>query len=497
MKRKNKSSELPRSNAELIQDQLSRFQPLLSIEEFSELTSQLATPLLPCLRINPFKSTSGFVNDLQERYGWQLIPIPFCPTGFRVIVNHGPAVSSTVEHLTGMYYIQEAASMLPVELFTIKPGNNDLTLDLAASPGGKTTHLVDKTHDEGLIIANDSSLGRIQALKIVLQHWGAESTAVTRFPGESFGNWFPETFDRALIDAPCSMQGLRTTDTHPAHSVSHKESLGLSSRQIGLVLSALQAVRVGGEVVYSTCTLAPEEDEIVVDAILQATKGMVLLENAQSVLPRPAPGLTQFEQKIFSPDMANTIRLWPNRYDTAGFFACKFIKIDSIRYSQKVAPTHSMEKAGFCELTFKERNSFVQEFEEQSGFPLLQHLESLHRTLVRRDKNVFVFPQIFMDRFSTLPVQSVGILLGSTEHEVFVPSFEWITRFGKRCPNLIIGLDADQSSKWSKGYDLQGISTAGGEKTLIKVVLDENDRIIGRGALESGILKNLDSRRFR
>ncbi len=106
--------------------------------------------------------------------------------------------------------------MLPVELFDMESDEEGLALDLAASPGGKTTHMISRMRDKGLVLANDSSQGRIQALKVVLQHWGGTNAAVTRFPGEQFGAWFPNTFDRVLIDAPCSMQGLRTAESHEA-----------------------------------------------------------------------------------------------------------------------------------------------------------------------------------------------------------------------------------------------------------------------------------------
>jgi 16S rRNA (cytosine1407-C5)-methyltransferase len=272
------------------------------------------------------KTKPGFIQSMAEHYGWSYSAIPFCPTGFRIESNPGAPISSVLEHKLGMFYIQEAASMLPVELFHFNLSPSEITLDLAASPGGKTTHLIDRSHDTGLVIANDSSQGRIQALKIVLQHWGAVSAAVTRFPGENFGRWFPNTFDRALIDAPCSMQGLRTADSHSSRPVTEKESKNLSRRQISLLISALQAVRVGAEVVYSTCTLVPEEDEGVVETVLKKLGNAVNLINAQEILPQPAPGVQKDENGEYENSMTNTIRFWPHRYHTAGFFTCLFRK---------------------------------------------------------------------------------------------------------------------------------------------------------------------------
>jgi len=189
--------------------------------------------------------------------------------------------------------------MLPAELFT-PPLAGDLILDMAASPGGKTTHLISRSGDNGLVIANDSSQGRIQALRSVLQNWGAVNYAVTRFPAERFGEWFPGTFDKILLDAPCSMQGLRTAESHHSRPVSEKESLQLSRRQRAMLSSAIRALRVGGEVVYSTCTLLPEEDEIVIDAILREFAGQIEVSDATHLLPSPAPGLSRYKDQVFS-----------------------------------------------------------------------------------------------------------------------------------------------------------------------------------------------------
>ena len=386
--------------------------------------------------------------------------------------------------------------MLPVELFSLEKPDNLLTLDLAASPGGKTTHLVGKMKDRGLILANDSSQGRIQALKIVLQHWSAENTAITRFPGESYGQWFPETFDRVLIDAPCSMQGLRTAESHPPRPVTTSETRHLASRQVALLTSALQAARIGGEVVYSTCTLAPEEDEEVVETILEKFGNAITLEDAQRILPIPAPGIStnklQFDQIIAN----RTIRFWPHRYDTAGFFACLFTKTGSIEVYRKDPPAHSMEKAGFFEITEKEQANLSQKFEEVYGFPLQLYLIENKRTLIKRDDKVFIFPKLLLERFSALPVQSAGLQLCTLGVDGISPTFDWITRFGHQCRIAQITLNAGESMEWEKGNDIAISNKSDSGKPPIWVVQDEQGNIRGRGKINQGVLKNLDYKRY-
>lgn len=476
----------------LIAGQIERFAPLLSSSEHQALLEIIHKPLLPAIRFNPLKSDDSIISVLSNNYGWTFLPVPYCSRGFRVQTNSGPLPSETVEYKNGYYYIQEASSMLPVELFSFSETPNALTLDLAASPGGKTTHLVSRMEDTGLILANDSSQGRLQALKIVLQQWGATNTAVTRFPGESFGSWFPETFDRVLIDAPCSMQGLRTSESHPPRPVTEKETKNLARRQSDLLSSAIRATRIGGEIVYSTCTLAPEENEEVVESILSRFKDLVDLEDAQRILPIPAPGISSTNEI----ELRRTIRFWPHRYDTAGFFACILKKTGSTGLNSKDPPSHSMEKAGFIEVTPTEADQFCQKFESVYGYPMRMYIRDNDRILIHRDDKFFIFPRLLLDRFPTLPVQYAGLQVCTITGDGVSPTFEWASRFGTKCKHSQISLSGMELVEWQKGNDIPFRSHRINSNTDIYIVLDEKDRFRGRGKLNQGNLKNLDYRRY-
>ena len=247
---------------------LERLKPLVPPEELPLLLAELKKPLLSAIRINLLKSSPADLQEWSRRYGWQLKPIPFCHSGF-VVESAVTPISQVIEHKMGLFYIQDAASMLPVELFDFSAQSNPLILDLASSPGGKTTQLISNSADQGLVIANDSNQTRIPALRTVLQNWSAANIVITKFPGEQLGKWFPQTFDLVLLDAPCSMEGLRATDAHPLRSISDRERLSLAHRQLSLLESAVRSAKMGGQVVYSTCTLAPEEDEMVLYRLLK------------------------------------------------------------------------------------------------------------------------------------------------------------------------------------------------------------------------------------
>jgi 16S rRNA (cytosine1407-C5)-methyltransferase len=137
MRRKAKKQAAPKQSPIDPRIAVKSYQPLLTPAEYEMLTREIDQPLLPAIRLNPLKTGKDFKDFLQAKYGWTLEPIPFCSSGYRVITNGDPEVSSVLEHKLGMFYIQEAASMLPVELFTINDAEENICLDLAASPGGK------------------------------------------------------------------------------------------------------------------------------------------------------------------------------------------------------------------------------------------------------------------------------------------------------------------------------------------------------------------------
>jgi 16S rRNA (cytosine1407-C5)-methyltransferase len=285
---------------------------------YARVTAMREQPLALSLRVNMLKcEPEAAMQKWARQYGWEYECVPYCPSGYWIRQSATPP-SSTIEHRLGYYYIQEAASMLPPELFDFSDNPRPLILDMAASPGGKTIHLVDRSADRGFIVANDASRGRIPALRIVLQNWGAINQAITCLPGELIGGMYPETFDAVLLDAPCSMQGLRASESHKARTITVTEVEALAERQSRLLASALQAVKVGGQVVYSTCTLTPQEDEGVLAALLAQYPACFEVQDVQSRLPQPAPGLASFNEKEFPADVRKAARLWPHLFNTAG-----------------------------------------------------------------------------------------------------------------------------------------------------------------------------------
>ena len=497
-RRKNKGQSSPgKPEPKIGADGPEKYRFFLSGEEFARLEAALQKRLEPAFRINPLKVVPQLaLEDWQARYAWQVHPVPFCDTGWWV--SHSPApISQTIEHRLGLYYIQDAASMLPVELFDWQAVKKPLILDMAASPGGKTTHLVSKTGDQGLVMANDSSHSRVTALRLVLQTWGAASSVVTSFPGEKFGDWFPETFDRVLLDAPCSMHNLRSTDSHPVRPISEKERASLAVRQAHLLASAFMAVKPGGQVVYSTCTLAPDEDEGVLQALLDRfPSGTVTIENVHRRLPVPAPALASDGKVIYDPEVQHAARLWPHLYDTSGFFAALITKLDSVGVGSQSSPSRPLEKTGLERQSVREENQLGQQLIDQFGYDLSATLEMLDLSLWKRGGVIFSIANPFLERFRDFPFEAAGLLLGEQTPQGFQLSHEWVARFSMHFKQGRYCISEEIVPAWLRGEDIHDLPTGGFPAGSLVIVVDSQDRLLGRGKVQTRRLKNLLPRRL-
>ncbi len=476
-----------------LKSMMDRFMPLLNEDQLSALNQELARPTFPSLRINPLKQNDpDFIQKLATKYQWELKPVPFSGSGHWVTNSPYP-ISKTVEHSFGQYYIQDAASMLPVELFDFSTTKNPLILDMAASPGGKTTHLVSRTNDQALILANDSSRDRLTALKIVLQNWGSSHTAITNYAGELFGSWFPETFDYVLLDAPCSMQGLRESDSHAIKPITQKEINQLARRQQKLLESALKALKTGGQVVYSTCTLTLEENEMVLDAIMNKYSGQIRIEPTIQVLQYPAPAFDQVNEYTFNKEISNAARIWPFSFGTAGFFAAKITKINEIMVESKSPPSRPLNLTNWFPYPENEITLLTKNLKEQYGFDLGVLIHENHWEIWQYKSTLHCFPSMFLQHFPDFPVQALGLPLAEINDGDFVLAHEFVARFGSLASTNIYTIENDLIPIWMRGEDL--LITENSVNNLL-IVKDNEGRILGRGKPSGTRIRNLLPKRI-
>lgn len=462
-------------------------------------------PLELSIRVNTLKWTPDEARRaLSARYGWILRPIPFSESGFWVTEFEKPP-SAAMEHRMGYFYIQEAASMLPPELFEFKDpesvhfdrlserslNNFPLILDMAASPGGKTTHLSALSGDRGLIVANDGSRSRIPALQVVLRNWGAVNQCVTCLPGEAFGALFPNTFDFVLLDAPCSMQGLRAAESHTSRDITESEIESLAVRQIRMLESAFRTVKIGGQVVYSTCTLAPQENELVLAGFTGKFRGMIRIDDVSGKLPAPAPAMREIDGHPLPDDMDHALRLWPHTFGTAGFFAARLTKLADLPDTGTKTWNSSLTRLLFTPASKSFPSTIASQILDAYGFDLHALLTRQGLTLAIRNDRVFLVPEILLSGKLQFPCLSAGMELGKMIREELILSHEFVSRFGDQFSQGILILEDEVLDAWMRGEDLRGYHDEKLVQGKIHAVRDELGRNLGRGKLLADRLKNI------
>ncbi|MCP4717723.1 MAG: hypothetical protein GY868_21575, partial [Deltaproteobacteria bacterium] len=185
------------------------------------------------------------------------------------------------------------------------------------------------------------------------------------------------------LDAPCSGENLRASERRRSRPVSDRDRQLLQRQQIRLLTSAFQALKPGGQLVYATCSLAPEENEAVLDALLKLYPRQAAIETVDH-LGISAPGLTSFNELEFQAEMYRAVRLWPHMYDTSGFFAALISKRDSVSVKVHAPPACSLAEAGLKLISKKEQAGVVSYLLQTYGFDLGALIEQQALVLARR-----------------------------------------------------------------------------------------------------------------
>ena len=300
---------------------IERYEKLTDFKEFKKYS---LTYLRRSIRVNTLKIT---VKELVERLekDWILTPVPWCKEGFWILHKgvgdaHRRDVGNLVEHALGYFYLQEATSMIPPVVLDPQPG--ETILDMCASPGSKTTQIGQYMKNAGLLIANDITYQRMQALGINVQRTGLTNTIISMRDGWRFKGF---QFDRVLCDAPCSGTGTIRKSFKTLRMWNPNMVKKLSGIQKQLLKTAFANLKVGGMLVYSTCTMEPQENEAVVSHLLAECPDAKVLPITLDI--KRGKCLTSFEGVEYHKDVSKCLRINPQDNDTGGFFVCKITKV--------------------------------------------------------------------------------------------------------------------------------------------------------------------------
>lgn len=271
------------------------------------------------IRINTLKiDIDSCVKRIEEK-GWTLTSIPWCTEGYWIKSDRRD-VGNLIEHQLGYIYVQEAMSMVPPLCLEIE--KDQKILDMCASPGSKTTQIGQYQENTGLLISNDVKGSRLSCLGLNTNRMGLHNNVITLQEGRRFDQ--ANYYDRVLCDAPCSGTGTIRKSLKTLRIWNPGMVRRIAQIQKKLIETAFNCLKPGGIMVYSTCSLEPEENEAVVHFLLN------LYENAQTLpidLPmKSTPAFTSWEEIEFKDGVKNSLRVHPYDNDTDGFFVCKIKK---------------------------------------------------------------------------------------------------------------------------------------------------------------------------
>ncbi|WP_163931153.1 16S rRNA (cytosine(1407)-C(5))-methyltransferase RsmF [Paraferrimonas sp. SM1919] len=404
---------------------------------FQKFLDICQVPLRRSIRVNTDKITIAEFLNIAKLKDWQLTPIPWCDNGFWINDNNAAqSLGNSIEHLGGLFYIQEASSMLPPIALLAETELNDLNtlLDMASAPGSKTTQLVNLVPKSTAIIANELSASRLKTLHANLQRMGAYNVALTNFDASVFGLYAPESFDAILLDAPCGGEGAIRKDEHALANWSEQHIDEISALQRQLIESAFSALKVGASMVYSTCTLNERENQQVCRFLRD--------KYPQQVEFTPLNNLFDGAEQAITAE--GFLHVWPETYDSEGFFVAKIKKLGSIPELQgkkaKIKPT------AFKPMSATSKKQFSQAFSQQFSIDVDQF-----GLLTQRDAEIWLHPLCMDQLYGKVKYQRIGIKLAEELKKGY--------KFEHDCYQLLkpencFSLSLEQAQHYLQGKDI-------------------------------------------
>ena len=347
------------------------------------------------LRINTLKGNS---EKLFSVLGEKLSPVPWTSDGYFYPDTMQPGKSPL--HEAGAYYIQEPSAMLPAELLNAQPG--ECILDLCAAPGGKTTKIAADMKGEGLLVANEIHPKRAAILSSNVERMGIKNAVVTNESSDRLLKKFPEFFDRILVDAPCSGEGMFRKDEEARAQWSEENVIKCAVRQKEILDNAAAMLRPGGRLVYSTCTFSPEENEkMIVDFLNDHPEFSVEKTDTPPCISNGRPELAGNDERA-----AFTFRIWPHLTEGEGHFTAVLKKdgeSENIYRNSNISP---------CPKEYEKLyRAFADEFLRN---PLTGEISAF-------GENLYIMPP-FLPSLDGIKVLRFGLHLGTVKKNRFEPS---------------------------------------------------------------------------
>lgn len=439
----------------------------LNMEDF---VAACQRPLRKSIRVNTLKiSVEQFVQRAQEK-GWQLSPVPWCEEGFWIEADETIVpLGNTAEHMSGLFYIQEASSMMPVSaLFNTEEDQFDSVLDMAAAPGSKTTQIAAKMENHGVLVANEFSASRVKVLHANIERCGVRNASLSNYDGRVFGGWLPEQFEAVLIDAPCSGEGTVRKDADAMKNWSKESVISISDTQKDLIESAFHALKIGGTMVYSTCTLSIEENQQVCHHLKQSFGDAVEFESLVDLFPGAEKALTE----------EGFLHIFPQVYDCEGFFVARIRKVGSAPAPQV---KKRLGKFPFEKASHKVQADVAKQLEQTLSISLPNDA-----SVWLRDKDVWLFPNALEPMLGEFRFSRMGIKIAEAHKNGYRWQHQVATALATGEEAISASLSVDDAREWFMGRDVRPEGQSGKGEVIVKL----GDDVIGLGKWVGNRIKN-------
>ena len=453
-----------------------RIKQILPENEWTDFFKTCTEPLPRIIRV----TDSPFREEFVKPANWHLKPVAKIPRTFFISRENQQelALGKTLEHFGGKIYAVSASSLLSAEV--LAPEVSDKVLDMCAAPGSKATFLAEKIgQKDGLLVANELSATRSKKLASNIDRLGLINVIISQNDGTYMNNFFEQEFDKILLDAPCSSEGYgRKKSDFFAKSWEENKIFECSKLQKKLIISAFEMLAPGGEMVYSTCTSAPEENEMVVDFLREKfPEAVEILPINLDEIPH-TNGITEFNEIKISPEVAENVkRIWPHKrdeqWDSEIFFIAKIRKIRGISRGK---------------ITKSASNNYLK----------VLNKNKTAEVIVRLSKNYGISREIFKklallekDRaFYLTNKYAAGYATKNAHRRVGMkiideygnPTTDFARTFGGRCTQNVLNLDETQMKDFLAGKNLS-LTEKSGFKDGNAVIVKYQNQGLGWGKI--------------
>ena len=458
-----------------------RMQGLLGLE-YEEFLASFEHEKYQALRLNPLKRDDMSVITEKVKQTFQLQQVPWAENGYYYTKEDQPGKHPW--HEAGLYYIQEPSAMAPVTLLSPQPGER--ILDLCAAPGGKSTQIASAMEGEGLLVTNEIHPARAKILSENVERMGIRNACVLNETPEHLADIFEEYFDRILVDAPCSGEGMFRKNEVACEEWSPENVQLCADRQDGILECAARMLVPGGRLVYSTCTFAPAENEGSISRFLAKHEEfeIVPIDKKELGIPEGCDGIPGCVENP-APGITGTLRLWPHKLRGEGHYAAVLQKKGKLPEGyQPVSATGSEKGIPAKNLTkdWAEYFNFAKEtFSEEQT--IKAGLCTAGEGFLAFGDNLYRMPER-MPGVKGLKVLRPGLHLGTLKKNRFEPAHALALALRPEDVKHVWKLSVEEAAAYLKGQTHEKPLSQGASEGITdhdnKDILYENRNIIRR-----------------